>query len=112
MLGLVLDQVVQHPLRRHLVRRQAARPPELRERHLLESRQQLRPHQPQPSQVVRERLAAHGAQVALLVASPPSAKQLPAAAPYNLLGNSVTASADNRMRQVFYATINLRDAVN
>jgi type IV pilus assembly protein PilW len=51
-------------------------------------------------------------QVALLVASPPSSKQLPPAAPYNLLGNAVTAPVDNRMRQVFYATINLRDAVN
>ena len=51
-------------------------------------------------------------QVALLVASPPSAKQLPAAAPYNLLGNAATAPVDNRMRQVFYATMNLRDATN
>jgi type IV pilus assembly protein PilW len=51
-------------------------------------------------------------QVALLVASPPATKQLPAAPPYNLLGNAVTAAVDNRMRQVFYATINLRDAVN
>jgi type IV pilus assembly protein PilW len=51
-------------------------------------------------------------QVALLVASPPSTRQLPPAAPYNLLGNAVTAPVDNRMRQVFYATINLRDAVN
>ena len=51
-------------------------------------------------------------QVALLVASPPSTKQLPAAAPYNLLGNAATAPVDNRMRQVFYATMNLRDAVN
>ena len=51
-------------------------------------------------------------QVALLVASPPTTKQLPPAAPYNLLGNAVTAPADSRMRQVFYATINLRDAVN
>ena len=51
-------------------------------------------------------------QVALLVASPPSTRSLPPAAPYNLLGNAVTAPVDNRMRQVFYATINLRDAVN
>ena len=51
-------------------------------------------------------------QVALLVASQPTAKQVPAAAPYNLLGNAVTAPVDNRMRQVFYATVNLRDAVN
>ena len=51
-------------------------------------------------------------QVALLVASPPTTRQVPAAAPYNLLGNAATAPLDNRMRQVFYATINLRDAVN
>jgi type IV pilus assembly protein PilW len=51
-------------------------------------------------------------QVALLVASPPTTKQLPVAAPYNLLGNAATGPVDNRMRQVFYATINLRDAVN
>jgi type IV pilus assembly protein PilW len=51
-------------------------------------------------------------QVALLVASPPGTKPVPPAAPYNLLGNAVTAPADYRMRQVFYATINLRDAVN
>jgi type IV pilus assembly protein PilW len=51
-------------------------------------------------------------QVALLVASPPTTRQVPAAAPYNMLGNTVTVPVDNRMRQVFYATINLRDAVN
>ena len=51
-------------------------------------------------------------QVALVVASPPSTRPVPPAAPYNLLGNAVTAPVDNRMRQVFYATINLRDAVN
>jgi type IV pilus assembly protein PilW len=53
-------------------------------------------------------------QVALLVASQPTTRQIPppAAGFYNLLGNSVTAPVDNRMRQVFYATINLRDAVN
>ncbi len=51
-------------------------------------------------------------QVALLVASPPAAQPLPGAAPYNLLGTLVTAPVDNRVRQVFYATINLRDAVN
>jgi type IV pilus assembly protein PilW len=51
-------------------------------------------------------------QVALLVASPPTAKQIPAAAPFTLLGNALTVPVDSRMRQVFYATINLRDAVN
>jgi type IV pilus assembly protein PilW len=52
-----------------------------------------------------------GVQVALLVASPPGGKPLPATI-YNLLGTLVTAPADNRSRQVFYATINVRDAVN
>ena len=51
-------------------------------------------------------------QVALLVASPAAGKQVPAAAPYNLLGTQVTVPADNRSRQVFYATLNLRNAVN
>jgi type IV pilus assembly protein PilW len=51
-------------------------------------------------------------QVALLVASPAAGKQVPAAAPYNLLGTQVTVPADNRARQVFYATLNLRNAVN
>ena len=51
-------------------------------------------------------------QVALLVASAPATKALPAAAPYNVLGTQVTVPADNRDRQVFSATINLRNAVN
>ncbi|MBV8147293.1 MAG: PilW family protein [Gammaproteobacteria bacterium] len=51
-------------------------------------------------------------QVALLVASPPATQPTVAATPYNLLGTSVTAPVDNRMRNVFNATINLRDAVN
>ena len=51
-------------------------------------------------------------QVALLVASPQITKQVQPAAGYVLLGNPVTAPVDSRMRQVFYATINLRDAVN
>jgi len=51
-------------------------------------------------------------QVALLVASPAAGKQLPPAVPYNLLGTQVTPPADNRSRQVFYATLNLRNAVN
>jgi len=51
-------------------------------------------------------------QVALLVASPPSGKQPAAAPPYNMVGTQVTAPWDFRQRQVFYATINLRDATN
>jgi type IV pilus assembly protein PilW len=51
-------------------------------------------------------------QVALLVASPPGTKLVPAPPPFNLLGTAVTVPGDNRSRQVFYATINLRDAVN
>jgi hypothetical protein len=51
-------------------------------------------------------------QVALLVASPAAGKQLPALPPYNVLGTQVTVPADNRSRQVFYATLNLRNAVN
>jgi type IV pilus assembly protein PilW len=51
-------------------------------------------------------------QLALLVASAPATRALPAAAPYNLLGTLVTVPADNRLRQVFNATINLRNAVN
>jgi type IV pilus assembly protein PilW len=51
-------------------------------------------------------------QVALLVASAPATRALPAAAPYNVLGTLVTVPADNRLRQVFYATLNLRNAVN
>ena len=51
-------------------------------------------------------------QVALLVASPAAGQQVPVAAPYNLLGTQVTVPADNRARQVFYATLNLRNAVN
>jgi type IV pilus assembly protein PilW len=51
-------------------------------------------------------------QVALLVASPPSNKPPAAPAAYNMVGTQVTAPWDFRRRQVFYATINLRDAVN
>jgi type IV pilus assembly protein PilW len=51
-------------------------------------------------------------QLALLVASPLGTKPIPALPPYNLLGTLVTVPADNRLRQVFNATINLRDAVN
>jgi type IV pilus assembly protein PilW len=51
-------------------------------------------------------------QVALLVASPPGNKVVPVPPPFNLLGTAVTVPGDNRSRHVFYATINLRDAVN
>jgi len=52
-------------------------------------------------------------QVALLVASPAAGKQVPGLVPfYTLLGTQVTPPVDNRSRQVFYATLNLRNAVN
>ena len=51
-------------------------------------------------------------QLALLVASPPGNKPVPVPAPYNMIGDTVTVPGDNRSRQVFYATINIRDAVN
>jgi type IV pilus assembly protein PilW len=51
-------------------------------------------------------------QLALLVASPPSTKPVPVPPPYNMIGDTVTVPGDNRSRQVFYATINIRDAVN
>jgi type IV pilus assembly protein PilW len=51
-------------------------------------------------------------QVALLVASPPSNKPPAAPLPYNMVGTQVSAPWDFRRRQVFYSTINLRDAVN
>jgi type IV pilus assembly protein PilW len=51
-------------------------------------------------------------QVAFLVASPPGTKPVPVPPPFNMLGTAVTVPGDNRSRQVFYATINLRDAVN
>ncbi|GAC1452372.1 MAG: PilW family protein [Steroidobacteraceae bacterium] len=52
-------------------------------------------------------------QVAVLAASPPGSTPAPAAAiQYNLLGNTFTAPRDNRLRKVFFAMINLRDAVN
>ncbi len=51
-------------------------------------------------------------QVALLVASPPATQPIAPPGAYNLLGTAVTPPADNRVRQVFNATINLRDAVN
>ncbi|HVN45397.1 MAG TPA: PilW family protein [Steroidobacteraceae bacterium] len=50
--------------------------------------------------------------VALLVSSPPETRPTVAATPYNELGTAVTAPVDNRIRNVFNATINVRDAVN
>jgi hypothetical protein len=54
-------------------------------------------------------------QVALLVASPPGNKPVPPPPAFNMLGTpptqtQVTVPGDNRARQVFYATINLRNA--
>ena len=51
-------------------------------------------------------------QVALLVAGTPSNRPPAALGPFNMLGTTVTVPWDSRPRQVFYATINLRDAVN
>jgi type IV pilus assembly protein PilW len=51
-------------------------------------------------------------QVALLVASAPATKPVVPVAAYTLLGTAVPVPADNRVRQVFNATINLRNAVN
>jgi type IV pilus assembly protein PilW len=60
-------------------------------------------------------------QVALVVASPPTTRQVQPAvnaacpagpAPWCPLGNALTAPVDSRVRQVFNATINLRNAVN
>ena len=52
-------------------------------------------------------------QVALLVASPPGNKPVPPPPAFNMVGTpptQVTVPGDNRARQVFYATINLRNA--
>jgi hypothetical protein len=51
-------------------------------------------------------------QVALLVASPPGSKPVTPPPAFNMIGTPVTVPADNRSRQVFYATMNLRNAVN
>jgi type IV pilus assembly protein PilW len=51
--------------------------------------------------------------IAVLAASPANATAPPAAArTYNLLGTTVTAPIDSRLRQVFDATVTLRNAVN
>jgi type IV pilus assembly protein PilW len=50
-------------------------------------------------------------QVAVLAASPPGGNPVQSLT-HNLLGTIVTAPADTRMRHVFSATINLRNAVN
>ncbi|MBV9726341.1 MAG: PilW family protein [Gammaproteobacteria bacterium] len=49
-------------------------------------------------------------QIALLVASPPQNKPVAAPPAFNLVGTLLTVPGDNRARQVFYATINLRNA--
>ncbi len=49
-------------------------------------------------------------QIALLVASPPGNKPVAPPPAFNLAGTLVTVPGDNRARQVFYATINLRNA--
>jgi type IV pilus assembly protein PilW len=51
-------------------------------------------------------------QVALLVATPPGSKPVTPPPAFNMIGTPVTVPGDNRSRQVFYATINLRNAVN
>jgi hypothetical protein len=52
-------------------------------------------------------------QVALLVASPPANTPVPPPPAFNMVGTpptQVTVPGDNRARQVFYATFNLRNA--
>jgi hypothetical protein len=51
-------------------------------------------------------------QVALVVASAPGAKPPQAIPLPNLLGNTVTAPADNRLRKTFFANISLRDGAH
>jgi type IV pilus assembly protein PilW len=52
-------------------------------------------------------------EVAVLVASPPGSVAAPATAPtFNLLGTTVTAPKDTRLRRVFTKTIGLRDALH
>lgn len=51
--------------------------------------------------------------IALLVASPPNAVPQPATAPtFDLLGTTVTAPRDTRLRQVFETTVTLRDTTD
>lgn len=50
--------------------------------------------------------------IAVLAASPPGSAQRPAAAPtYNLLGTTVTAPIDTRLRRVFAVTVGVRNAI-
>ena len=51
-------------------------------------------------------------QVAVLAASPPGNGPTQAVPAFQLLGTAVTPPADTRLRKVFLATINLRDAVH
>jgi type IV pilus assembly protein PilW len=50
--------------------------------------------------------------VALLAASAPGAGRVPTAVTYNLLGTTVTPPADTRSRQVFEATIAVRNSLH
>jgi type IV pilus assembly protein PilW len=50
--------------------------------------------------------------VALLAASAPGAGRVPTAVTYNLLGTTVTPPADSRSRQVFEATIAVRNSLH
>jgi hypothetical protein len=51
--------------------------------------------------------------IAVLAASPPGATTKPSAAPtFNLLGTTVTAPIDTRLRRVFDITITLRDSTS
>lgn len=57
--------------------------------------------------------AVMSVKVAVLSASPPGSAPIPAAAPtFNLLGTTVTAPRDTRLRQVFEMTITLRNSVS
>lgn len=57
--------------------------------------------------------AVESLEIAVLVASPAGSVPTPAVAPtFNLLGTTVTAPKDSRMRRVFVKTIGLRDALH
>jgi hypothetical protein len=54
-LGLVLHQVVEHPLRRDIVAWQCSNSPKLGEVHLLEGSKQALPHDAEPAEMIRKR---------------------------------------------------------
>jgi type IV pilus assembly protein PilW len=56
--------------------------------------------------------AVMSVRIALLAASPPGAGRPAAAAPYNLLGTTVTPPVDTRSRQMFQETIAVRNSLN